>query len=187
MNQARLRTGTLGLALGMLFWGGTALGAPSGPDPGAKPAGPEIPPAVQRQARALEKLLVAPCCYKGTLVDHASAVAAQMRQEIRRMLLAGKSREQILAHYRQKYGQAVLAEPPEGGLSGFILYGIPFGLAALGLLVMTVLMVRRRTASVEQEAVVLPEDHDLPAEMEARIDALIAEQGRAGPSGTEQG
>ncbi len=179
MNQAILCRASFGLVLGLLLAGGPVLGAPTGPKPDAKPAGPEIPPAVERQARAMEKLLVAPCCYKGTLVDHASAVAAQMRQEIRRMLLAGKSREQILAHYREKYGQAVLAEPPEGGLSGFVLYGIPFGLAALGLLVMTVLMVRRRTGSVEQEAVVLPADHELPAEMEERIDALIAEQGHA--------
>jgi cytochrome c-type biogenesis protein CcmH len=156
----------------------SALGAPASPRTGAKvtPAAPDIPAATEREAKALERLLVAPCCFKGTLEDHASGVAVQMRREIRQMLVAGKSRRQILDHYRRQYGQAVLAEPPEGGLSGLFLYGIPFGLAALGLLVMTVLLTRRRSASPRdaQKQPLLPPDHQLPAEMEQRIDALIA-------------
>lgn len=140
-------------------------------------AAPATDPVIEQRAQALEKLLTAPCCYKGTLVDHASAVATQMREEIRAMLRGGKSRSEILAHYKAKYGQAVLVEPPKGGLSGFMLYGIPFGLAVLGLVVMTAFMVRRRRTGVGEADLANETPAALPEEMEARIDALLAQEG----------
>jgi cytochrome c-type biogenesis protein CcmH len=128
--------------------------------------------AVEAEAKRIEKLLTAPCCYKGTLEDHASGLAVKMRSEIRTMLAAGQTRRQILAHYKKKYGQAVLVEPPGGGLSGFLLYGVPFGLAFLGLLVMTVLMVRGRAQS-PRPSESLPTHFVIPADLERRIDALV--------------
>lgn len=128
--------------------------------------------AVEADAKRIEKLLTAPCCYKGTLADHASGLANRMRGEIRTMLAQGKSQDQILAHYKKKYGQAVLVEPPGGGFSSFLLYGVPFGLAFIGLLVMTVLLARKRgpdAAPGER----LPTDFEIPPEMNARIDRLI--------------
>ena len=139
-------------------------------------AAPSEKPAVERRARAVERLLTAPCCYKGTLEDHASAVATQMRQEIRAFLQSGKTQKQILDHYRNKYGQAVLVEPPQGGLSGFVLYGIPFGLAVLGLVIMTALMARRKIEDPGAKDGVAGVPDRLSPAMEARIDALVAGQ-----------
>lgn len=147
-----------------------ALGAPATTDP-----------AVEQRARAIERLLTAPCCYKGTLEDHASAVASEMRQEIRVMLAGGKSRAQILEHYRARYGQAVLVEPPRGGLSGLMLYGIPFGLAILGLVAMTAFMARRRSGAAESPQDVQGGPEALPPPLEARIDALVAGEGASAP------
>ncbi len=128
---------------------------------------------VENRAKRIEKLLTVPCCYKGTLADHNSGLAVKMRADIRTMLSKGKSQKQILAHYKKKYGQAVLVEPPGGGLSGFVLYGVPFGLAFIGLLVMTVLMTRKRAPSAGPDQN-LPKDFKIPAELEERIDALVA-------------
>lgn len=128
--------------------------------------------AIEAQAQRIEKLLTAPCCYKGTLRDHASGLAQKMRTDIRTMLAEGKSKDQILAHYKKKYGQAVLVEPPGGGLSGFILYGVPFGLAFIGLLVMTVLMTRKRARSADTKEQ-LPARFEIPAELNERIDRLL--------------
>ncbi len=141
--------------------------------------------AVESKARRIEKLLTAPCCYKGTLADHASGVAQRMRTEIRAMLTEGKTQEQILAHYKKKYGQAILMEPPKGALSGFLLYGVPFGLAFLGLLIMTVLLIRRRAAS-EGTDDLLPESFQIPPELEQRIDQMVrADQGSENNPGAE--
>jgi cytochrome c-type biogenesis protein CcmH len=128
--------------------------------------------AVEADAQSLEKQLTAPCCYKGTLTDHASGLATKMRADIRTMLAQGKSKKQILAHYKKKYGQAVLVEPPGGGLSSFLLYGVPFGLAFIGLLVMTVLMARKRapSANAAQQA---PTNFQIPPDLDERIDALV--------------
>lgn len=131
--------------------------------------------AVEAKAKRIEKLLTAPCCYKGTLEDHASGLATKMRAEIRTMVAQGMSKKQILAHYKKKYGQAVLVEPPGGGLSSFLLYGVPFGLAFIGLLVMTVLMARKRAPSAGPDQR-LPADFQIPPELNERIDALV--QGR---------
>lgn len=128
--------------------------------------------AVEAEAHRIEKLLTAPCCYKGTLEDHASGLANKMRAEIRTMLAQGKSRDQILAYYKKKYGQAVLVEPPGGGLSGFVLYGVPFGLAFIGLLVMTVLLTRKRGPD-RDPGERLPTEFDIPPALDARINALV--------------
>jgi len=128
--------------------------------------------AVEADAQRLEKQLTAPCCYKGTLTDHASGLATQMRADIRTMLAQGMSGKQILAHYKKKYGQAVLVEPPGGGLSGFLLYGVPFGLAFIGLLVMTVLMARKRAPSSDIKNR-LPTNFQIPPDLDERIDRLM--------------
>ncbi len=133
---------------------------------------------IEAQAKRIEKQLTAPCCYKGTLEDHASALANKMRADIRVMLAKGMTRKQILAHYKKKYGQAVLVEPPTGGLSGFFLYGVPFGLAFIGLLVMTVLLTRKRARSANTDER-LPKRFEIPPELNARIDALV--EGRPTP------
>ena len=167
-----MRRAWLSFALFAVFFGSpVALGAPATP----------TNPAIEKRARAIERQLTAPCCYKGTLEDHASAVAGEMRQEIRRLLQAGKTQGQILEHYRARYGQAVLVEPPKGGLSGLMLYGIPFGLAILGLVVMTAFMARRRKEGAETQEDVQGVPDALPPAMEARIDALVAGNGVTGP------
>jgi cytochrome c-type biogenesis protein CcmH len=148
-----------------------ALSAPAANAGGTRAA--QKKRANEKQAQRIEKLLTAPCCYKGTLEDHASGLAQKMRADIRTMLAEGKSKKQILAHYKKKYGQAVLVEPPGGGLSGFILYGVPFGLAFLGLLVMTVLMTRKRARSADS-AEQLPTKFEIPPAHNERIDRLIA-------------
>ncbi len=149
----------------VLFGLGLAWAAPLSAAPSSK--------EVERRAATLERLLVAPCCYKGTLADHASALAEQMRKEIRAQIRAGRTNQEILNYYKNKYGQAVLAEPPKGGLSTLVLYGIPFGLAVIGLLVTTLLIARRRPDDHLAESQVIPPDHRLPPEMEARIDRLV--------------
>ena len=61
-----------------------------------------------------------------------------------------------------------------------MLYGVPFGLAFIGLLVMTVLMTRKRAASADSEQRV-PTNFQIPPELDERIDAMV--EGRTPTSG----
>lgn len=77
----------------------------------------------------IQKRLMAPCCWAGTIDNHDSAVVSEMKGEIRRRLAGGESVDAILARFVARYGPRVLAEPPARGLN-VLIYLLP----ALGLL-----------------------------------------------------
>jgi cytochrome c-type biogenesis protein CcmH len=110
---------------------------------GQAPAGAEL----EREARAIEAMLIAPCCFSQQVSVHQSPAAEELRQDIRRRLAAGETRQQILDAYEKRYGTRVLAEPPARGFS-VALYVIPplLFLASIGLVVM---LVRRFTSPGE--------------------------------------
>lgn len=87
-------------------------------------AGGAAPATLEEQAHQLERLLIAPCCWRQPVVDHFSAEADQMREEIRALLQEGKTQEEILAFYVAQYGQAILAKPPYRGFN-LLAYVLP--------------------------------------------------------------
>ncbi len=84
---------------------------------------------LERDARELEAMLIAPCCFRQQVSVHQSEAADNVRRDIRQRLAAGQSRDEILDAYVQQYGERVLAEPRAKGISS-LLYGLP----ALGLI-----------------------------------------------------
>jgi cytochrome c-type biogenesis protein CcmH/NrfF len=69
------------LALAMLM----VVGAPS-----TDPAG------LEREARQLETMLIAPCCWMQPVSQHQSQASDEVKQQIRILLAAGKSRQEVL-------------------------------------------------------------------------------------------
>lgn len=59
--------------------------------------------------------LIAPCCYRQTVQVHYSGVAEQMKEEIRQMIEEGKTKDQIIGFYVEKYGEKILAMPSRKG------------------------------------------------------------------------
>jgi cytochrome c-type biogenesis protein CcmH len=96
----------------------------------------QSPPAadLEREARAIDATLVAPCCFRQEASVHQSAAADDVRRDIRARLAAGHTREQILDAYVSRYGKHILAEPPAVGFD-LMLYVTPFVMliASLGL------------------------------------------------------
>jgi len=115
------------------------------------PAPPDTA-AIEREAKQIERLLIAPCCWTQPVSDHYSADADRIRVEVRQMLTAGQSREAILDSYVAKYGQRILVEPRPEGFAAFLHYLPWLFLAAGG--AATVLVVRRfaRRAAAPDEA-----------------------------------
>ncbi|EKP95060.1 uncharacterized protein involved in biosynthesis of c-type cytochromes [Thermaerobacter subterraneus DSM 13965] len=68
-----------------------------------------------REARALERALRCPVCEGQSVADSNSAVALEMRQEIRRMLAEGRTRDEILQSFADRYGAWVVYMPPRHG------------------------------------------------------------------------
>jgi cytochrome c-type biogenesis protein CcmH len=97
--------------------------------------------ALEREARQIETMLIAPCCWSQPVSQHQSQASEDVKQEIRALLAAGKSRQQVLDAFVEQYGQRILVEPRVSGF-GLVLYG---GLALSFLLtgMMFVAWVRR--------------------------------------------
>lgn len=115
-------------------------------------AGAATPVPLEEQARDLERLLIAPCCWRQPVADHFSAEADQMRGEIRALLGEGKTQEEILDFYVAQYGQAILAKPPYRGfnLLAYVLPGCFLLVLGGGLGWIAVKSRRRPTAPLEK-------------------------------------
>ena len=79
---------------------------------------------IEVPARELEAMLIAPCCFSQQVSVHHSAGADEVRQDIRKRLSDGETREQILDAYVAQYGKRILAQPPAEGMAR-VLYILP--------------------------------------------------------------
>ena len=82
----------------------------------------------------VEKSLMAVCCYSGTVYDHGNK---EMEEQIVRFVNQGKSKEEILNFYTDRYGEKVLALPKTEGFNLFA-WIAPMMIAVLGFTIITV-------------------------------------------------
>lgn len=110
-------------------------------------AGPALPPALEQEARHIEELVIAPCCWTQQVSVHQSAAADEMRAQIRAWLREGKSEDQILDAFVAHYGERILAVPRARGfnLTLFVLPGVL--LVGTGLLLAVVVRRMARSAA----------------------------------------
>ena len=108
---------------------------------------------LEREARALEAMIVAPCCFRQQVSVHQSPAADEVRKDVRLRLAAGETREQILNAYVAQYGKRILVEPPAEGFD-LALYVLPPLLLVLSAALVVVLIRRfsRRPALVADVA-----------------------------------
>ncbi len=81
--------------------------------------------------------------------------AIPLRQEIREQIALGKNRQEILAHFKGKYGEKILSAPTTSGFN-ILAWVTPFVLVALGLLVVAVAIMRWSGRSHGAEASAMP-------------------------------
>ena len=114
---------------------------PSQPSQASQAA--QAPQALEQQAKAIETMIIAPCCWSQQVSVHQSPASDQIKTNIRKMLTAGKSPQLILDAYVAEYGDRILAEPPASGFSG-LLYVLPwiFLAGSVGLVVFVVRRLR---------------------------------------------
>ncbi len=72
---------------------------------------------MEAEAKEIENLLIAPCCWRQPIADHDSEVARDMKEQVRKMLAAGRDRQEILDSYIEQYGARILSIPPQVGFN----------------------------------------------------------------------
>jgi cytochrome c-type biogenesis protein CcmH len=71
--------------------------------------------------------LMCPVCQGQSVAESNSNLAQDMRQIIRKQLEEGKSKEEVIAYFVNRYGETILASPPPKGVN-WLLWVLP-GLA----------------------------------------------------------
>lgn len=159
--SASLRPWLTGLALSL------ALLHPLGAS--AKEAAPLAQnPAVEARLQHLGKELRCLVCQNETITDSTADLAQDLRQEIRELIIQGKTDQEIKDYLVARYGDFVLYRPPVQNNTLLLWFGPAlFFLVGLGVLVR---YLRRRTRLAEATA------RSLSPEERARAESLLKDQ-----------
>lgn len=106
-------------------------------------------PELQQRYEALTHELRCMQCMNNSIADSPVGLASDLRRDVKELLLAGKSDDEIRSYMVQRYGNVILFTPPMSGSSAWV-WILP-GLAALAGLLIGVRIVRRRSRLVEQD------------------------------------
>lgn len=103
-----------------------------------------VSPEMDDDVRGIAKQLNCPTCSGRNLADCPTETCLQWKGEIRSQLDAGKSSQEVVQYFQDRFGATVLQEPPKAG-STLVLWLAPIG-AALMLIGGGIVAVQRRTA-----------------------------------------
>lgn len=113
--------------------------------------------------QALTRELRCPKCQNQDLADSNAPIAGDLRREIQRLMAAGQSDAEIIAHLEQRYGEFIRYRPPFEGRT-LLLWLLP-GLGLLGGAGLLLVLTRRR-----------PPEQALSEAERQRLAALQAEE-----------
>ena len=82
-------------------------------------------PALQSRFEEIAKQLRCLVCQNESIADSNATLAEELRNEVREMLVAGKTDGQIYDFMTARYGEFVLYNPPVEGKT-YLLWGAPF-------------------------------------------------------------
>ena len=108
----------------------------------------------EKEAQAIDGMLMCPVCPAETIDQAQVPLARQMRQLVRDKLSQGESREEILEYFAGVYGKDILAAPDKSG-AGLVAWTAPVVgvLAALTAGVFVLRSMAKRPASLDSGAV----------------------------------
>jgi cytochrome c-type biogenesis protein CcmH len=107
-------------------------------------------PVLHARYRKLTQELRCLQCQNENIHDSNATLAVDLRREVRAMLLAGKTDEEIIRFLTDRYGDFVLYRPPF--VARTIVLWLAPGLALLGGLAAVVVVVRRRATQSFDDA-----------------------------------
>jgi cytochrome c-type biogenesis protein CcmH len=130
------------LALALLLWVPCAFAVDSTP--------PLPNPVLQQRYLALTHELRCMQCQNESLADSPVGLAADLRVQVRELLLAGQSDDQIRDHMVARYGEFILLRPRMNWRNAW-LWGAPGLFMLIGLIIVVrVLRDRRRRVDIDE-------------------------------------
>lgn len=117
-------------------------------------------PAMQSRYERLARELRCLVCQNETIADSTAPLAADLRRELRRMISAGRSDEEVREFLTARYGDFVLYRPPVTSRT-WLLWAAP-GLLLLVALGTAVTIITRKARAARQNAGLLDLDGDEP-------------------------
>ncbi len=112
---------------------------------------PVLDPRQEARAQTLMREIRCVACENEPISQSATPIAEDMRDRVRQLISNGASDDDVRDWFVDRYGEFVLFRPSGGGLGGFILWGAPFLIVALG--AAAVAMSRRGGQAKAPEAV----------------------------------
>jgi cytochrome c-type biogenesis protein CcmH len=122
-------------------------------------------PAQETRFQSLNQQLRCLVCQGQSIADSDADLAADLRREVRRLILEGKSDQEVVDFLVARYGDFVLFKPPVKA-STYVLWFGPFVLLVAGIGMLFGAIRKRRTTPV------------LSAEERARLRVLLDEEER---------
>ena len=111
------------------------------------PAGPPVTGAeLHRRTEELTSRMRCPVCQGHAIVDSPAEAARNMKSQVRAMIAAGFSEDQILRYFEAAYGEFIRLMPRASGFN-LLVWLIPLVGAALGLIGILVFFRRRSTTA----------------------------------------
>ena len=142
--------------------------------------------ALEREAQAIDKMLMCPVCPAETIDQAQVEISFQMRAVVRELLAEGRTRQEVLDYFVARYGADILAAPPKSGtnLVAWILpiAGVAAGLVGVFFVIRAMTGPRRRgaeplpagaTAGEASQATAAADDPDLAPYLEI-ADRILA-------------
>jgi cytochrome c-type biogenesis protein CcmH len=139
----------------------------------AKEATPmALDPEMEKTVNEISSELRCLVCQNQTIADSSAGLAVDLKNQVREMVKAGQSQDEIVDYMVTRYGDFVLYRPPVKATTILLWVG-PFLLLLIGLTILVVNL-RKRTALVK-------DDGELSSEENQRLKALLeSESVRAG-------
>jgi cytochrome c-type biogenesis protein CcmH len=107
-------------------------------------------PALEQRYQTLIHEIRCLQCLDQTIADSNAELAAQMRNQVHRMVAAGQSEQEVLAYLVSRYGDFVRYRPPFQP-NTWILWGSPFILLAVGGVVFARILRKRAAQPLDDE------------------------------------
>lgn len=147
--------------------------------------------ALETEAKRIAAVLRCPVCQGLSVGDSPSAMATNMRQQIRELVAAGFDEDQILSYFEASYGEFVRLQPPLRGVNWLVWLAPGLGLL-LGLGVVSWVLrgasaeTSEAVAAAEPSAEIVPDPlPDDPALAQAVL--RVREMAYGWPGGTRPG
>ena len=120
----------------------------------------------EARAKALMEEIRCVACENEPISQSGADIAGDMRLRVREMIADGATDREVRDWFAGRYGEFVLFRPSTKGVSGQVLWGLPFGLLLIGALGLG--LVHRRGKSESEIAAISPDafdaDHDKETE-----------------------